>query len=118
MKGDRTQKKKFTKQFGTAIKEMRKAQGLKQKELAENLEISSNYVSMIERGEKFPSLDILERLASELGTDLQQMFLKASAPEVGEEFERAYHLAKIFEDVDFDKLEEIASTKNKSYKFG
>ena len=55
--------------IGLNICYYRKARCMTQIELAEQLEISSNYLSQIERGARTLSLDILLKVARVLGVD-------------------------------------------------
>lgn len=50
--------------FGENVKHYRKKMGLSQEELAEKLGISPNHMSVIERGDKFVSCKLLEKLIS------------------------------------------------------
>ena len=60
--------------FGMRMKELRKNKGLSQEELAEKAEISSKYLSRVEMGQHFPSLDVLIRLANVLNVELKDFF--------------------------------------------
>jgi transcriptional regulator with XRE-family HTH domain len=61
--------------LGNAIKLVRTASGIKQGVLAKNLDISANYLSLIENGKREPSISFLRRLASELGVPVGIFFL-------------------------------------------
>ena len=50
-----------------AVKRARADLGWSQGTLAEKLELSTNYVSLLERAERLPSVDVLVRLAQALG---------------------------------------------------
>jgi transcriptional regulator with XRE-family HTH domain len=52
--------------FGRRLRELRKERGLTQEALAEAADLSGNYVSELELGQKVPSLTILVRLAQAL----------------------------------------------------
>lgn len=52
--------------LGSAIRQLRGAAGLTQKELAERLGISPTYVSHLEAGRKEPSVQLLRDLAKSL----------------------------------------------------
>lgn len=52
--------------FGMRLREARKARGMAMDQLAEELGISYNYLSDLERGAKFPSVDMLIRIVSTL----------------------------------------------------
>ena len=49
------------------LRQLRQAQGLSQEELAARADITSNYLSSLEREEYAASVDVIERLASALG---------------------------------------------------
>jgi len=52
--------------LGDAIKLIRTARHMKQRELAGKIGVAPNYLSMLEANKRQPSLEILERLAAEL----------------------------------------------------
>jgi len=56
------------------MKQYRIKCGLTQAKLAEKANASTQYIAMIELGRKFPSLELLERLASVLGVDNLDLF--------------------------------------------
>ena len=60
---------------GRAVKFARIAAGLKQKELADRLDVSPNYLSLVENDKREPSLTFLRNLASELEIPLGLLFL-------------------------------------------
>ena len=49
--------------FNNTLRSMRKDAGLSQQELGDRLGISKSAVSMYERGERTPDLELLERIA-------------------------------------------------------
>jgi transcriptional regulator with XRE-family HTH domain len=53
---------------------MRKQKGLTQEELAFQSGINRNYVGQIEREEKSPTVDILEKLMVPLGVEASDLF--------------------------------------------
>lgn len=59
--------------LGARIREIRKIRELSQEELAERADISTQYVSNIERGKENPTLDLLLRLAEALRVTLGQL---------------------------------------------
>jgi transcriptional regulator with XRE-family HTH domain len=66
---------KSTKQLlGARIKDIRKSKGLSQAGLSEELEISTNFLSRIEVGANYPSLDTLEKMSKVLAVDLKDFF--------------------------------------------
>ena len=54
--------------IGENIRKYRKQKGVSQEELAEAVEVSPNYIGMIERAEKIPSLDTFIKIANSLDT--------------------------------------------------
>jgi transcriptional regulator with XRE-family HTH domain len=74
--------------FGDVLRRHRKAKGLTQEELAENADIASKMVSLIERYERNPSLNIADALANGLGGSLWELIKEA------EEMKRKHRLKK------------------------
>ncbi|MCL2093514.1 MAG: helix-turn-helix transcriptional regulator [Treponema sp.] len=62
------------------IKKRRYILGLSQAKLAEAANIATAYVAMIELEKKFPSVDVLERIAHALQIDPPELFSKACYP--------------------------------------
>ena len=60
--------------LGKRIKSLRKLKGYTQERLAEIMDISSNYLAGIERGEANPTLSLLERLSVGLEIPLPELF--------------------------------------------
>lgn len=52
--------------IGKNIRTFRNAKHLRQEDLAERAELSSNYVGMVERGEKIPSLESFIKIVNAL----------------------------------------------------
>jgi transcriptional regulator with XRE-family HTH domain len=63
-----------TELLGSRIRELRKAQGMAQEHLAEVLGIEQQYMSRIELGKSYPSLDRLMRIAEVLKVPLPSLF--------------------------------------------
>ena len=53
-------------EIGAAIRQLRLAAGLKQRELAERVGVDATYVSHLEANRREPSIDLLRRIAREL----------------------------------------------------
>jgi len=70
------------------IKEYRRKNGLSQDKLAEKAGISTPFVAMIEVSRKFPTPDVLDRIANALNIKTWQLF--AVQPSLGEEMERLH----------------------------
>ena len=60
--------------FGRRIQELRKSRGLTQEAFAEQVGISVDFLSLIERGRNSPSFDNLEQFGQALGFPLAQLF--------------------------------------------
>jgi transcriptional regulator with XRE-family HTH domain len=56
------------------MKERRRILGVSQAKLAEMVSTSTNYIGQIEQKNKFPSPEMLERIAAALGIDSPQLF--------------------------------------------
>ena len=63
------------------LKENRRRLGITQPELAERASMSTQYLAMIEIARKFPTADILERLATALSINPHELFSVAVSPE-------------------------------------
>lgn len=62
------------KMLGARIKELRKRRNLSQNKLSEQISIESNYLSRIEVGASYPSLEVLERIADALRVEMKELF--------------------------------------------
>ena len=67
-------KSKIDIQFGARIAELRKQLNISQEELAERCGVHRTYIGSIERGEKSPTLNTLEKFAKGLGVSLVDLF--------------------------------------------
>ena len=61
--------------LGNAIKLIRTARGTKQVELAKAMKTSPNYISLVEKDKREPSISFLTRLAKELSTPVSMFFM-------------------------------------------
>jgi transcriptional regulator with XRE-family HTH domain len=64
---------------GRAAKFARVAAGIKQKDLADRLDVSPNYLSLVENNKREPSISFLRNLAGELAIPLGLLFLNADS---------------------------------------
>jgi transcriptional regulator with XRE-family HTH domain len=62
------------------MKERRRALGLSQAKLAEKVNLAPTYIAMIELEKKFPSVEVLERIAAALDMDAPELFSMRSYP--------------------------------------
>jgi len=60
--------------IGMRIAELRNSKGFTQERLADKTEISSKYLSSIERGKENPTLDTLIKLSESLGVNIEDIF--------------------------------------------
>jgi len=67
--------------LGQNLKDNRRRLGISQQELAKRAGISTPYLAMIEVARKFPTADILERLAVALGINPHELFSVANSPD-------------------------------------
>ncbi len=65
--------KSFGVRLGARVRARREALGMSQAELAEKVDISANYVGVLERGLKLPTLDTLVVLAKALGVPASEL---------------------------------------------
>ncbi|MCL2185041.1 MAG: helix-turn-helix domain-containing protein [Treponema sp.] len=71
------------------IKERRRILGFSQEKLAEIVNTSTHYIGQIELKNKFPTPEMLERIATALEIDSPQLFSMASFPkEVIKQFQK------------------------------
>ena len=88
------------------IKQHRKKQGFTQASLAEKANASTQYIAMIELGRKFPSIGLLNRIASALEIDNLELFTPPPFPA-----EKVKNLQKVFLS---DMEKEVAKSVNKA----
>ena len=67
--------------LGIAIQQLRKKRGLSQERLALEANIDRRYMSDIENGKRNLSLDIMERIASNLGIEVSELIRQAEVVE-------------------------------------
>jgi len=63
--------------FGAAVRKHRELLRLSQEELAERARMDRTYMSGVERGVRNPSLEVMQRIAIALGSDLDVIFATA-----------------------------------------
>jgi transcriptional regulator with XRE-family HTH domain len=66
--------------FGQNLRAYRKAQGLTQEELADELGHDKSYIGGMERGERNPSLKVVERLAAAIEVEPLKLLTPADEP--------------------------------------
>ena len=88
--------------FGLRIKELRKAKSLSQDSLAEKADISSKYVSRIEMGQHFPTINTLIKLAEVLDVELKDFFEFSHGEENPKKLKD--NLKGLIKEANYDKL--------------
>jgi transcriptional regulator with XRE-family HTH domain len=63
-------------QFGIVLRRLREAAGISQEALAEAAELHRNYVGLLERGQRMPTILVVQQLAAALGTTASKMMAK------------------------------------------
>lgn len=76
-------------QIGKALRLARTAKSMTQKELAQRVGCTANYLSIVERGDGNPSLGLVEKLARELGmATVEILALAADDADAGDPLRR------------------------------
>ncbi len=60
-------------QFGLVLRRRREAAELSQEALAAQANLHRNYVGLLERGQRMPSILVVQQLASALGTTMSEL---------------------------------------------
>jgi transcriptional regulator with XRE-family HTH domain len=68
---------KFSLAFAQVVRRQRIAHHISQEKLAELADLSRNYIGMLERGERFATLEVAERLAQAVGVPLEKLIVRA-----------------------------------------
>jgi len=76
--------------LGDAIRRLRSAAGLTQKELAAGIDVDASYLCHLEAGRREPSLALLRKITSELSVPLGLLLVIVLAVEVPEEHRGVY----------------------------
>jgi len=66
-------KKEELKEFGKRLRELRLREGYSQERLAEIAMLHRNYIGMVERGERNPTLLNIKKLARALGVEVSEL---------------------------------------------
>ena len=82
------------------MKSRRKVLGLSQIDLAEKTGSAANYISKIEAGRQFPSVEMIEKLASALQMDTVELFALSGQQQVRMQAEKSALLRRISDEID------------------
>ena len=63
----------LAKRFGRTLRRLRLEAGLSQETLADEAKLHRNYVGLLERGERMPTILVVQMLADALGTTMSKM---------------------------------------------
>jgi transcriptional regulator with XRE-family HTH domain len=109
------------KTFGDRIREFREAKDKSLRELARELEVSAAFLSDVELGRRYPSDDVLDKLAARLGTTADELRQFDTRPPIDDLKRRSvadpaygFALRKIVEhDIGADELMKIVERHRK-----
>ena len=62
------------------MKVHRRNRGLTQEKLAEQVNVSTHHIGMIELARNFPTLDLVERIADALDIEIYRLFMEPHSP--------------------------------------
>jgi transcriptional regulator with XRE-family HTH domain len=68
--------------FAARIRELRRERGLTQQELADRAGLTSTYLSRLESAGAAPGIDLVDRLATALGTSIHDILPLADPPDM------------------------------------
>ena len=97
--------------LGKNIKLLRARRGLSQADFAEKAGISITFLSNIERGIKYPQPDMLSKIATSLGVDVNELFVVEAAASEGDK-----HLFSLFSDDITKNVNDAMAEVIKRYK--
>jgi len=66
--------------FGRRVKQLRKRRGMTQEVFAEALDLSVDFVGLVERGINAPSFENIEKIAVVLGVEIYELFITPEPP--------------------------------------
>jgi transcriptional regulator with XRE-family HTH domain len=102
--------------IGQRIKAIRKMKRISQAELAEATELSVNYISCIETGKRHSSLDVLIRIADELGVSVDHLLNGSQANDETACLTELAHLLKDCSRVERAIILDVASATKESIR--
>jgi transcriptional regulator with XRE-family HTH domain len=77
------------------MKKLREILGLSQAKLAEKVDTASNYIALIETGKRFPSPQMIQRIAAALQVDTPELFALETSEKTSVSVIRSQILADI-----------------------
>jgi transcriptional regulator with XRE-family HTH domain len=100
---------------GKRIKTVRQRNGLTQDQLADQMRLSSKYISGIERGVENPTMDILIRVAKVLGIEPYNLFLFGETEDSEKVLRKG--IKKMLREADREKLQLYFDVMRKILEF-
>ena len=101
--------------LGEQIAHVRKTKNIKSGELAEVIGVKQPYISAIENGRKTPSVDLLQKIASALGTTSSEL-LGESSQQLSFEMKRLVDTAKFLDKDMLDGLIGVLEDLTSGYR--
>jgi transcriptional regulator with XRE-family HTH domain len=74
--------------FAYNLKEKRRKRGFTQAQLAEKVDVSTHHIGMLEIARNYPTMELVERIAETLDSEIYELFIDPLSPH--EELERLY----------------------------
>lgn len=100
--------------LGTNIRLYRQQKGLTQESLAEKLDVSSSYIGYVERGQKSPSLQLMERISEVL--EVEPALLLSKSDDENDELKRLISLLAGKEPYSISYIHHVADAYFKSLR--
>ncbi|MDB5307389.1 MAG: hypothetical protein JWO38_1591 [Gemmataceae bacterium] len=77
----RTKQAEIVRRFAARLREVRRSRGMTQTELAERASMAASYVGRLEAGGAAPGIDLVDRLATALGTTVHDLLPLGPLPD-------------------------------------
>jgi len=74
-------REEIVRQFAQRLREVRLLRGMTQADLAQKADVAVTYVSGLESGDTAPGIDLVDRLATALGTSAADLLPSATTPD-------------------------------------
>jgi transcriptional regulator with XRE-family HTH domain len=91
------------KHLGSNIKFYRTSRGISQAKLAEKVDMATNYLGLVEKNKKYPSAEMVERIAVSLGIDSTDLFVSS-------------HIEENWKEIILSKMETLINTELKTLR--
>jgi transcriptional regulator with XRE-family HTH domain len=93
----RIQHDAIVERFGLKLKELRLSRGMSQGDLASQAQVTTNYISRLEKGGAAPGIDLVARLAVALGVQIADLL--PTTPDLSDLDVTRKHAKKLFEEL-------------------